>query len=1040
MADTIEKILSVRLDDNDALQGIIKLNEQIDENKAKMTELAYTTGKNTKEYQTLEQQTKALTNEKRALSKELQNEIKMQSQETDSLKAMRAELSKLTNQYDSLSKAERENASVGGALLKNINELTTQIKSAEEASQRYYRNVGNYPEVAESVKGSLRAVQDEIVNLTLRYREMSDEMKNSEAGQALKAQIDQLTAQASKYRDIVADVKASVSRGASDTFALDAFVQGAQTLTATMGLAKNASVALGISNESLQKSMLKIQQAMQAVQALQVIQNALQKESNLMKGIAIVQSKALAAAERIEAAVKAQGTAATVAQTAAMRAFNAVAKANPYVLLATGLATVIGGIFGFTSATREQTEAEAAQAEQERKNIEMLEREAEAQKVATDAVYARNKAEEKAADTIATSVSKQLTNYTYLQEKWRECGNDLKRQEEFLRKYRKELDATGFAVRSVHDAHNLLIAQADDVIAMYYALAEAEAGAKVQEEALANKLRRKAKGGVEEGAKYYKLSTHETYLGAYGERGAVTQEEYAALIAQGQGMFLSKNDYSWARTAAEGKVKRDSKGKLRMPGVWLSTEGYALLDTMRQNAANARKAAFDAEDDALFQLGQEMRMRGEATAERLQKNIKVSYGTGGSKSRGGGATKKTTTKSGETEEQKKARLAEEEFQKRINALIAEGEKLRIKTLEEESKTDIAKVNELTQKRKEAVIKKYGERKVLEDRLSKAETDADKKRWQEALNAYDEMMSNIDTQRAQAIGNIFVQKWQKQIEQYRQSEEDAMRLSQYWLDATKEGTEEHLRWRLDILARERDAELELYGNSEEMKAAIIAKYAEQERVARQENADAVRAIEQEKYKAIGSMVGGLGQTIGAFGEQSKELAAIQKTLALGEVMIAQAVAIANAIKKATTDPSNFTVWQMIAAIASSVTAVTVAMGQAFTSLKQAKFATGGYIRGAGTSTSDSIPVRVSNGESIMNANTTAMFSGLLSSLNQLGGGVPIQVEQTASSVRGEDMLARAFARGVAMLPNPVVSVEDINKGQRQVEVMNQRATL
>ena len=77
---------------------------------------------------------------------------------------------------------------------------------------------------------------------------------------------------------------------------------------------------------------------------------------------------------------------------------------------------------------------------------------------------------------------------------------------------------------------------------------------------------------------------------------------------------------------------------------------------------------------------------------------------------------------------------------------------------------------------------------------------------------------------------------------------------------------------------------------------------------------------------------------------------------------------------------------------------------------------------------------------MNANTTAMFGGLLSSLNQLGGGVPIQVQQTAQNVRGEDMLARAVAKGVAMLPNPVVSVEDINRGQRQVEVMNQQATL
>ena len=39
-----------------------------------------------------------------------------------------------------------------------------------------------------------------------------------------------------------------------------------------------------------------------------------------------------------------------------------------------------------------------------------------------------------------------------------------------------------------------------------------------------------------------------------------------------------------------------------------------------------------------------------------------------------------------------------------------------------------------------------------------------------------------------------------------------------------------------------------------------------------------------------------------------------------------------------------------------------------------------------------------------------------------------------------MLARAVAKGVAMLPNPVVSVVDINNGQRQVEVMNERATL
>ena len=182
---------------------------------------------------------------------------------------------------------------------------------------------------------------------------------------------------------------------------------------------------------------------------------------------------------------------------------------------------------------------------------------------------------------------------------------------------------------------------------------------------------------------------------------------------------------------------------------------------------------------------------------------------------------------------------------------------------------------------------------------------------------------------------------------------------------------------------------------------------------------------------------MSQILEKISDDNKDAAKAAKALALGEILINQAVAISNAVK-AGSNASN--PWQMIAQIAASVTAVVVAMVDAFASFNKAKFATGGYISGAGTSTSDSIPVRVSNGESIMNANTTAMFGGLLSSLNQLGGGVPIQVQETASSVRGEDMLARAVARGVAMLPNPVVSVEDINRGQRQVEVMNEMATL
>jgi hypothetical protein len=50
-----------------------------------------------------------------------------------------------------------------------------------------------------------------------------------------------------------------------------------------------------------------------------------------------------------------------------------------------------------------------------------------------------------------------------------------------------------------------------------------------------------------------------------------------------------------------------------------------------------------------------------------------------------------------------------------------------------------------------------------------------------------------------------------------------------------------------------------------------------------------------------------------------------------------------------------------------------------------FAGGGYVSGTGTGTSDSIPARLSNGESVINANSTAQFGGLLSLINEAGGG-------------------------------------------------------
>ena len=63
----------------------------------------------------------------------------------------------------------------------------------------------------------------------------------------------------------------------------------------------------------------------------------------------------------------------------------------------------------------------------------------------------------------------------------------------------------------------------------------------------------------------------------------------------------------------------------------------------------------------------------------------------------------------------------------------------------------------------------------------------------------------------------------------------------------------------------------------------------------------------------------------------------------------------------------------------------------------KFATGGLVQGMGTSTSDSIMANLSNGESVINAKSTAMFGNLLSNINQAGGGVAFGNQNNANPI-------------------------------------------
>lgn len=84
-----------------------------------------------------------------------------------SLAAMRAELRQMVTQYDNLSKAERENAAVGGALQKQIADTTAQLNAAEQATGRFGRNVGNYDGAVNGLRLQVTQIARELPSLSM---------------------------------------------------------------------------------------------------------------------------------------------------------------------------------------------------------------------------------------------------------------------------------------------------------------------------------------------------------------------------------------------------------------------------------------------------------------------------------------------------------------------------------------------------------------------------------------------------------------------------------------------------------------------------------------------------------------------------------------------------------------------------------------------------------------------------------------------------------------------------------------------------------
>lgn len=207
-------------------------------------------------------------------------------------------------------------------------------------------------------------------------------------------------------------------------------------------------------------------------------------------------------------------------------------------------------------------------------------------------------------------------------------------------------------------------------------------------------------------------------------------------------------------------------------------------------------------------------------------------------------------------------------------------------------------------------------------------------------------------------------------------------------------------------------------------------------------DAIRATtrlavqgEIDQLTAAQDMIGGLRGLLGAFGSEFEGFAIAQQVLAAAQAVIdaQKATMAAMASSMALPPIAREIAFAKAKAMIDNQLAISLAaiMAQTIPSF----FSEGGLVTGSGSGTSDSIPAMLSNGEAVMTAQAVNDWGAILSAMNVASGGNAIQVSNLPQRNDGMKGMERMMERVLMNMPAPIVSVVDINKGQKRVKVQN-----
>lgn len=367
----------------DHVKALIDVNENLkrnkkaqDDNDAALKRGSVSVQAHSERLLNLTKEQRDLAQQKHALTTLLKNEERLNNAVEGSYAHLSQQLELLKKAYKSMTDEEKQSP-MGKDMEESIQNLDAHLKDLAADMGEFQRNTGNYAVAGQSVRKELKAMVVEIANLTVAYNRMSDEEKASAQGQEMKRHITELTEQAGELRGAVADTTRAINNAASDTRGFDQISGGIKLLIDGFGLATGAAEMLGLSDKDLMEVQTKLQAALVASNSLTSIQAALQKHSAVMQGVNILQTKAATIAENLKTAAVGRGVVATKAATLAQKAFNLVAKANPYVLLATVIGGVAAAYIGLSKSTKKYTSVSGDAARAIKRHNEAMRQQAE---------------------------------------------------------------------------------------------------------------------------------------------------------------------------------------------------------------------------------------------------------------------------------------------------------------------------------------------------------------------------------------------------------------------------------------------------------------------------------------------------------------------------------------------------------------------------------------------------------------------------------------------------------------------------------------